>query len=96
MHVISEKKLRAFWAIHPEAETPLRAWARVAREARWERSADIRATDPHADQVGRFTVFNIGGNKFRLVVVVHFDRGRLFVRHVMTHRVDDQGGWKDG
>jgi len=39
-------------------------------------------------------MFNIGGNKFRLVVVVHFNRGKIFVRHVMTHKEYDRGAWK--
>lgn len=95
MHVISEKKLRQFWAVHPEAETPLRAWAKVADESQWEKFADVRQTYPHADQVGRFTVFNIGGHKFRLVVVIHFNRGKVFVRHVMTHAEYDLGDWKN-
>jgi mRNA interferase HigB len=45
-------------------------------------------------QVGKFTVFNIGGNKFRLIVVVHFNRGKLYVRHVLTHEDYDRGTWK--
>jgi mRNA interferase HigB len=94
MHVISEKKLREFWAVHPEAEAPLRAWNRVAGQAEWERFADVREAYPSADQVGKFTVFNIGGNKFRLIVVVHFNRGKLYVRHVLTHKDYDEGAWK--
>jgi mRNA interferase HigB len=96
MHIISEKKLRDFWAAHPEAETPLRAWIKVAQEAKWEKFADIRQAYAHADQVDKFTVFNIGGNKFRLVVVVHFNRGKLYVRHVLTHKEYDEDKWKDG
>ncbi|MEN6404850.1 MAG: type II toxin-antitoxin system HigB family toxin [Thermoguttaceae bacterium] len=94
MHVISEKKLREFWEKQPEAETPLRAWLRVAEHAAWESFADVRRVYPSADQVGRCTVFDIGGNRFRLVVVVHFNRGRLYVRHVLTHREYDKGKWK--
>ncbi len=94
MHIISEKKLREFWAIHPDAEGPLRAWAKVANESDWEMFADIRQSYAHADQVGKFTVFNIGGNKFRLVVVVHFNRGKLYIRHVLTHEDYDLGDWK--
>ena len=94
MHITSEKKLRDFWADYPEAETPLRAWARVAGEASWEKFADVRLSYPHADQVGKFTVFNMGGNKFRFVVVVHFHRGKVYIRHLMTHEAYDRGGWK--
>ena len=94
MHVISEKKL-AFWALYPKAESPLRAWTKVAEEADWEKFADIQQTYAHADQVGKFTVFNIRGNKFRLVVVIHFNRGKVYLCHVLTHEEYDRGNWKD-
>ena len=94
MHIISQKKLREFWQQWPEAEEPLRAWHRVAEQATWTTFADVRETYAHADQVGRCTVFNIGGNKFRLVVVIHFNRGKVYVRHVMTHEQYDAGRWK--
>jgi len=96
MHVISLKKLREFWARWPEAEHPLRAWHRVAEHATWATFSDLRQTYPHADQVGRCTVFNIGGNKFRLVVAIHFNRGKVYIRHAMTHEEYDRGAWKEG
>ncbi len=94
MHVISEKKLREFWEQYPEAESPLRAWHRTAEQADWECFADVREVYPQADQAGRCTVFNVAGNKFRLVVVIHFNRRKVYIRHVMTHRVYDRGEWK--
>lgn len=94
MHVISEKKLREFYAIYSEAESPLRAWHQVAERSNWEKFADIRATYASADQVGKFTVFNIGGNKFRLVAVIHFNTGKIFVRHILTHNEYDSNKWK--
>ncbi|HUT93645.1 MAG TPA: type II toxin-antitoxin system HigB family toxin [Thermoguttaceae bacterium] len=94
MHVISEKKLREFWQQWPDAETPLRAWCRVAEHATWETFADVRETYPRADQVGRCTVFNIGGNKFRLVVMIFYEYGRVYIRHVLTHEEYDKGTWK--
>jgi len=96
MHVISLKKLREFWRTWPEAEEPLRAWHRVVEGSTWETYADLREVYAHADQVGRCTVFNIGGNKFRLVVVIHFNRAKVYVRHVMTHEEYDRGNWKEG
>jgi mRNA interferase HigB len=95
MHVISEKKLREFWADHEDAETPLRAWHREAEHADWEKFADVRERFPSADQIGKFTVFNIGGNKYRLIAVIHFNRGKVYVRHVLTHAEYDKGNWKD-
>ena len=62
MPVISEKPLRVFWETHEDAEVSLRAWIKVAENAEWEKLNDVRMAYPHADQVGKFSVFNIGGN----------------------------------
>jgi mRNA interferase HigB len=94
MHVISEKTLREFWAIHPDAEKPLRAWCQVANRAQWKTFAEVRESFPHADLVDDLTVFNIGGNKYRLIVAVHLNRGKVFVRHILTHAQYDLGQWK--
>lgn len=95
MHVISKKKLRAFWDVHPNARRPLEAWWRVADLAEWENFADLKATYRSADRVGKFVVFNVGGNKFRLVAVIHFNRGKVFIRHVLTHAEYDEGKWQN-
>ena len=94
MRVISEKPLRDFWTKHPRAELPLRAWLREAEYSEWARFADMRRKFPHADQVDKFTVFNIGVNKYRLIAVIHFNRGKVYVRHVLTHKEYDRGEWK--
>jgi mRNA interferase HigB len=96
MHVISKKKLREFWEEHPRAKTALEAWYQVTRHAEWGNFADVRAAFNAADQVGKFTVFDIGGNKYRLIAVIHYDRGKVFVRHVLTHAEYDEGSWKYG
>jgi mRNA interferase HigB len=95
MHVISKKKLREFWEEHPRAQAPREAWYQVARHAEWNSFADVRKSFNTADQVGKFTVFDIGGNKFRLIAVIHFNRGKLYMRHVLTHAEYDEGKWKD-
>jgi mRNA interferase HigB len=95
MHVISERKLRDFWRSNPESEGPLRAWHRVAEHASWQNYGEVRQTCSNSvDQVGRCTVFNIGGNKFRLIVHIKFDWQKVFVLHVLTHAEYDRGGWK--
>jgi mRNA interferase HigB len=96
LNIISKRTLRAFWVIHPDARTLLLAWHMVVEHAEWKTFADVRATYPSADQVGRFTVFNIGGNKYRLIAVIHFNRAKVYVRHVLTHAEYDRGAWKDG
>ncbi|MHB1560610.1 MAG: type II toxin-antitoxin system HigB family toxin [Isosphaeraceae bacterium] len=95
MHIIPLKPLRDFSAQHPDAEKPLLAWHREAEHAHWETFADVREAYPHADKVGRFIVFNIGGNKYRIIAAIHFNRGKVYVRHVLTHREYDRGVWKE-
>jgi mRNA interferase HigB len=56
--------------------------------------AQLRETFPQADQVGKFTVFNIGGNKVRRVAAVHYNRNKIYIRHVLTHQDYDAGEWK--
>jgi len=94
MRIISKRSLRAFWGEHPRSHVALEDWYKVARQAEWEKFADVRETFGSADQVGKFTVFNIGGNNYRLIAVIHFNRGIVFVRHVLTHAEYDKGNWK--
>ena len=93
--IISKKKLREFWEQHLKAQSPLEAWYQVACNAEWDSFADVRKTFNTADQVGKFTVFNIGGNKYRLIAVIHFNRGILYVRHMLTHSEYDEEKWKN-
>ena len=95
MHVLSRKALREFWTVHPDAERPLRRWYHTAMKAKWSSFAEVRATYGTADQVDRFAVFNIAGNKYRLIAVIHYNRSKVFVRHVLTHKEYDLGKWKD-
>ena len=94
MHLVSLKRLKEFWMKHRDAETPLRAWYRVARKAKWSSLVDVRKTYPDADYVDGLTVLNIGGNKYRLIVTIRYEKGRIFVRYVLTHAEYDRGDWK--
>jgi len=86
MRVIALRALREFWLRHPDAEGPLRAWHQEARRATWRSPQDIKARYRSADFVtGNRVVFNIGGNKYRLVVAIRYASGVVFVRFVGTH-----------
>ncbi len=96
MRVISKHpKLSKFWADHPDAEGPLLAWHQLVSHADWRNFSDVRRDYPHADQVGKLTVFNVGGNKARLAVVISFNKGKVYVHRVMTHKEYDRGDWKN-
>jgi mRNA interferase HigB len=56
--------------------------------------SELRATFPSADKVGDLIVFNVGGNKYRLIASIHFNRGKVYIRHVLTHSEYDKGGWR--
>ena len=100
MRIISLKLLREFWIRHGSAEQPLRLWYKTARNAAWASLRDVRQTYPHADGVktpdgDALTVFNVGGNKYRLVARIRYDYQLINVRAVMTHEEYDQGKWKE-
>ena len=94
MHVISRKKLKEAAARHGDLEGPLDAWFRIAKRARWRSMADVRGTFSSADAVEKWTVFNLKGNQYRLIVEINYLFGRIYVRHVLTHAEYDRGGWK--
>ncbi len=94
MHVISRKALRDFWERYPDSERPLARWHRIVSRTQFDSFAELRMTFPSADLVGNWVVFDIGGNKYRLIASVHFNRGKLYIRHVLTHQEYDKGGWK--
>ena len=100
MRVISLKPLRAFWERCPDAEQPLRHWYKTATFAQWTCLQDVRRDYPHADGVrtrrgDTLTVFNIGGNKYRLVARIRYDYQLVNVRAVLTHEDYDEGDWKE-
>jgi mRNA interferase HigB len=95
VRIISRKALRAFWAAHPDAESPLRQWEAVVKRAYWRDWADVKATYGTADKVENHLVFNVGGNKYRLIAAVSYPKGKLYIQHVLTHKEYDRGTWKD-
>jgi mRNA interferase HigB len=94
LHVISRKRLLEAAEQHGDLYAPLDAWYRIAKKASWRSLEDVRKVFPTADGVGKFTVFNVKGNAFRLIAEVNYKTGRLYVRHVLTHVIYDRGGWK--
>jgi mRNA interferase HigB len=94
MHVISRKTLRQFWALYPDSENPLTRWFKIMQLHDFPSFEALRATFPTADKVGDFIVFNIGGNKYRLITAIHFNRSKVYIRYVLTHQEYDRGAWK--
>jgi mRNA interferase HigB len=85
MRVISRRRLREFWTVHPQSQAPLNYWYRAMELTKFSDFHAIKASFPAADHVAPYTIFDIGGNKFRLIVAIHYNTGKVFVRHVLTH-----------
>jgi mRNA interferase HigB len=94
MHVISRKALRAFSAGHSKAREPLSTWYKLMKQNKFGGFAELRRTFGSVDKVGNLYVFDIGGNKYRLVAAIHFNTGNVFIRGVMTHDEYDREKWK--
>lgn len=94
MRVIKRGALVAFWEPHPDAQTGLESWYAVVRRANWQNPAELKAVYHHADFVARRTVFNIAGNKYRLIARVNYRTQRVFVLYILTHAEYDRGDWK--
>ena len=95
MHIITRKRLNEFAASHPNAKAGLEHWYRVMKPATISSFAELRTLFPNADRVGKLTVFNIGGNKARLIAATHYNRQKVYIRVVLTHDEYDQGKWKE-
>jgi mRNA interferase HigB len=86
MHVITRSRLQEFWHRYPDAERPLRTWLAIMRMKRYTGPHEVRQDFASASFLGRWrTVFNIGGNKYRLIVDMRYDLGRVYIRSVLTH-----------
>ncbi|WP_236556950.1 type II toxin-antitoxin system HigB family toxin [Calothrix sp. PCC 7507] len=94
MRVIGLENLVEFSKIHPDAEVPLDTWRQAAEQAEWKHIIDLREVYPHADFVEGYTVFNIGGNKYRLITKITYIVKTINIKYVLTHSEYDEGKWK--
>ena len=94
MHVITRKRLNEFAKLHPDCSASLAQWFKVMKAGQFSNIQEVRTVFPHADRVGKFTVFNIAGNNARLIAAIHYNRRKVYIRHVLTHSDYDKGAWK--
>ena len=91
MRVISRKILLDFWQAHPDVEGPLKAWYAEAEHSEWKTPDDIKQRYRSADILPDNRVaFNIKGDRYRLVVKIHYNTGIVYIRFVGTHAEYDQ------
>jgi mRNA interferase HigB len=94
VRIISKAAITEFTKTHQDALESLLHWHGVTKRAAWRHLVDVRADFPHADAVDLFTVFNIGGNKYRLVSAIKYRWQVVYIRHILTHAEYDEGKWK--
>lgn len=94
MHVITRKRLNEFAQLHPDTKNALVQWYKLIKQNEFATFVELREIFPSADLVGKLTVFNIGGNKVRLIAAIHYNRKKVYIRAVLTHAEYDEDRWK--
>ena len=94
MHVISKRAWRQAVAADHPLESAISEWHKVATCATWTSLVDVRKVYPHADFVDPYTVFNIKGGAYRLIVKIEYRWQMIFVKHLLRHAEYDKGDWK--
>lgn len=95
MHIISYKRLREFGEQHADCREVLDNWFKVVSKASWPNLVAVQSIFPKAEAVSDFTVFNIKGNKYRLIVSIDYERQLIYIKYVLTHAEYDKEKWKD-
>jgi mRNA interferase HigB len=94
MRIIKRGALVQFWEKRPDAKASLESWYAVVRRADWKTPAEMKQVYRNADLLGRRTIFNIAGNKYRLIARVNYRTQCVFVLYLLTHAEYDKGAWK--
>jgi mRNA interferase HigB len=95
MHIITRKRLNEFAQKYPETKSALLQWYQLIKQGEFNSIAELRQTFPSADKVGKLTVFNIGGNKIRLIAAIHYNRKKVYIRSILLHTEYNKNQWKE-
>jgi mRNA interferase HigB len=94
MHVITKRRIKEAEILYPDCESALAGWFRVMHYNIFKSYAELKGAFNAVDKVGNLYVFNIGGNKLRLIASIHFNRQKVYIRHVLTHAAYDKSDWR--
>lgn len=95
MHVISYRRLREYAEKHSDCRDSLDNWYKVASQADWSTLVEVQSVFPTAEAVGNFTVFNIKGNKYRLIISIDYEKKLIYIKYILTHAEYDKESWKN-
>lgn len=94
MHIITQKRIWDAKDKYPECANALDGWYRVIKKNHFNNFAELKKTFGSVDKVKNVYIFDIGGNKLRLIATIHFQRQKLYIREILTHKQYDKGTWK--
>jgi mRNA interferase HigB len=95
MRLISTRNLLAAARQFPDVESQIQKWRYVVQKADWQNLEDVKCVYRDAEAVGNFTVFNIKGNKYRLIVDINYERGTIYYKRFLTHAEYNKNHWKN-
>ena len=97
MHLISKSALKEFWEKkeNRDSQEVLDVWYRKIKQGKWQNIAELKQVFPHADVAGKCIIFNVGGNKYRIVTKIFFREQTVLVRFVLTHKEYDKKPYKN-
>jgi len=94
VHIITYKRIREFVANYPDSQSSLESWYQIVRHTNYESWSHLKQHFSSADYVSGFVVFNIRGNKYRMITTIHFNRMKVYVRAILAHSEHDKDQWK--
>ena len=95
MHLISIRNLRNDAAKYPDVKDIINKWDQIVQKAEWQNLEDVRKIYRDAEAVGNFTVFNIKGNEYRLIVGINYQKQTVYYKYFLTHPEYDKDKWKN-
>jgi mRNA interferase HigB len=94
MRIITKRRIEEARVLHPECATALLGWYKIVKNNEFKSYADLKASFNSVDKVRDLYVFYIGRNKLRLIASIHFNRRKLYIRHILTHKEYAKGDWR--
>ena len=95
MRIISYRRLREFATKHADVKEALGTWYKIASKAKWLNLLEVQQVFSKAEAVSNFTVFNIKGNRYRLIVSIDYEKQVIYIKYVLTHAEYDKEEWKN-
>jgi mRNA interferase HigB len=95
MHIISYRRLREYTEKYSDCREALDNWYKLSTKAKWSNLVEVQSIFPNAEAVGNFTVFNIKGNRYRLIVIMDYQKQLIYIKYILTHAEYDKNKCKN-